>query len=202
MADRRRSAPAAQRNRDAILAVLAEHLPRRGLVLEVASGSGEHAVHFATHLPHLDFQPSDPDPAARASIDAWSAEAGLANLRFALDLDAAREPWPIRTAAALLCINMAHIAPWPAVCGLMSGAGRILGPGGVLYLYGPYKRDGQHTAPSNAAFDETLRARNAAWGVRDLEAVAAEAAANGFAPPIVIPMPANNFSLVFCRHDT
>jgi hypothetical protein len=199
MADRRRSAPATLRNRNAILAVLAEHLPQRGLVLEVASGSGEHAVHFATHLPHLDFQPSDPDPAARASIDAWTTAAGLANLRAALDLDAALERWPIHVAAAMLCINMVHIAPWEAVFGLISGAGRILDPDGILYLYGPYKREGQHTAPSNAAFDESLRARNAAWGVRDLEAVAALAAAHGFAPPLVIPMPANNLSLVFCR---
>lgn len=199
MSDVRRHAPATQRNRDAILAVLRRCLPARGLVLELASGSGEHAVHFAADLPGLTFQPSDPDPAARASIDAWVAAAGHPNLRRAIDLDVAAEFWPIGAADAVLCINMIHIAPWSATDGLMRGAARVLGTGGVLYLYGPYRRENRHTAPSNAEFDIGLRARNAEWGVRDLEAVAALAASAGFSPPLVEPMPANNLSLIFRR---
>jgi SAM-dependent methyltransferase len=202
MNDARRHAPAAERNRDAILAVLERHLPVRGLVLELASGSGEHAVHFAAALPDLVFQPSDPDAASCASIDAWAASAGLANLRPAIALDATAQHWPIPAADAVLCINMIHIAPWAAAIGLLQGAARILAPGGVLYLYGPYKRDGRHTAPSNDAFDRGLRARDPAWGVRDLEAVAALAAANGFAAPAIEPMPANNLSLIFRRLST
>jgi SAM-dependent methyltransferase len=202
MNDARRHAPAAERNRDAILAVLKRHLPVRGLVLELASGSGEHAVHFAAALPDLVFQPSDPDAASCASIDAWAASAGLANLRPAIALDATAQHWPIPAADAVLCINMIHIAPWAAAIGLLQGAARILAPGGVLYLYGPYKRDGRHTAPSNDAFDRGLRARDPAWGVRDLEAVAALAAANGFAAPAIEPMPANNLSLIFRRLST
>jgi SAM-dependent methyltransferase len=202
MNDARRHAPAAERNRDAILAVLKRDLPARGLVLEFASGSGEHAVHFAAALPDLVFQPSDPDAASCASIDAWAASAGLANLRPAIALDATAQHWPIPAADAVLCINMIHIAPWAAAIGLLQGAARILAPGGVLYLYGPYKRDGRHTAPSNDAFDRGLRARDPAWGVRDLEAVAALAAANGFAAPAIEPMPANNLSLIFRRLST
>jgi hypothetical protein len=143
------------------------------------------------------FQPSDPDPAHRASIDAWTAALGLANVRPAIALDVTAEVWPVEAADALLCSNMIHIAPWAAAVGLMRGAGRVLPPGGLLYLYGPYKRGGQHTAPSNAAFDADLRARDAAWGVRDLEAVASLAADNGFAQPTIVEMPANNLSLVF-----
>lgn len=199
MIDDRLYAAATRRNRDAILAVLEDALPKRGRVLEVASGSGEHVVHFAAALSGLDFQPSDPDRAARASIDAWVAANGLANVRPALDLDAAAERWPTAAADAVLCINMLHIAPWRAARGLMRGAAQILGPGGILYLYGPYKREGSHTAPSNADFDRDLRARNGEWGVRDLEAVAALAAESGFAPPRIVPMPANNLSLVFRR---
>ncbi len=199
MSDPRRYAPATLRNRDAILAVLERQLPARGLVLELASGSGEHAVHFAARLPGLDFQPSDPDAASRASIDAWRESAGLANLRRALAIDAASAPWPIEAADAVLCINMVHIAPWSAACGLIAGAERILSPGGLLYLYGPFQRDGRHTAPSNEAFDRDLRARDPAWGVRAIEAVAALAAAAGFSPPLVEEMPANNLSLSFRR---
>jgi len=199
MSDPRRYAPATLRNREAILAVLARCLPARGLVLEVASGSGEHLVHFAAALPALEFQPSDPEPAARASIDAWAVAASLPNLRPALDLDAEAEIWPITAADAILCINMIHIAPWRACRGLIRGAARILGAGGVLYLYGPYKRAWRHTAPSNAEFDLGLRARNPEWGVRDLEAVAELANAAGFSGPAVEAMPANNLSLVFRR---
>jgi len=195
--DARLSAPAAARNRQPILDVLMWHLPARGLVLEAASGTGEHVVHFARACPALSFQPSDLDPAHRASIDAWSAALGLTNVRPAIALDATAGIWPVDAADALLCINMIHIAPWTAAEGLMRGAGRVLAPGGLLYLYGPYKRGGQHTAPSNAAFDASLRAQDPAWGVRDLEAVAALAAAQGFGEPVIVEMPANNLSLVF-----
>jgi SAM-dependent methyltransferase len=194
--DRRLYFAAAARNRQPILDVLQEHLPPRGLALEVASGSGEHVVHFAQACPDLVFQPSDPDPAHRASIDAWTAALGLANVRPAIDLDAMAATWPVAAANAVLCSNMIHIAPWAATVGLVRGAGRIVPPGGVLYLYGPYRRGGRHTAPSNAAFDASLRAQHTAWGVRDLEAVADLAAAEGFAAPIVVEMPANNLSLV------
>jgi SAM-dependent methyltransferase len=197
--DRRLHAPATARNRDAILAVLRAHLPARGLVLELASGSGEHAAHFAAALPDLVFQPSDPDDAARASTDAWTAVAGMANLRSALALDATAGRWPIAAADAVLCINMIHIAPWRAAEGLVAGAARVLSQGGVLYLYGPFKRDGAHTAPSNQAFDASLRGQNPEWGVRDLEAVAALAASAGFAAPQIVAMPANNLSVIFRR---
>lgn len=197
--DPRLYAPATARNRDPILAVLTRHLPQRGLVLEVASGSGEHVVHFAQAFPHLLFQPSDPDPDARASIDAWRAALTLSNVRPAIALDATAEPWPIAAADAVLCINMVHIAPWAAAEGVVRGAARVLPPGGVLYLYGPYKRGGRHTAPSNAAFDASLRSQDPEWGVRDLEAVIALTAAAGFAQPVIEQMPANNLSLVLTK---
>src|SRR5260221_3166972 len=199
MNDARRYAPATLRNREAILAVLARALPPRGLVLEVASGSGEHVVHFAAAVPALEFQPSEPDPASRASIDAWAVAASLPNLRPALALDAEAEIWQLAAADAVLCINMIHIAPWRACCGLIRGAARVLGAGGVLYLYGPYKRAGRHTAPSNAEFDLGLRARNPEWGVRDLEAVAQLPNAAGFSAPAGRAMPAHHFSVVFLR---
>lgn len=195
--DARLYAPATTRNRQSILDVLGRHLPARGLVLEVASGSGEHVVHFAQAFPALLFQPSDPDSGARASIDAWRAVLALPNVRPAIALDASAETWPIDAADAVLCINMVHIAPWTAAGGLVGGAGRILPSGGVLYLYGPYQRGGRHTAPSNEAFDASLRAQNPDWGVRDLEAVAALAKAAGFGEPVVEQMPANNLSLIF-----
>ena len=198
--DQRRFAPSAARNRQPILNVLQHHLPQSGLVLEVASGSGEHIVHFASVSgPDLLFQPSDPDADARASIDAWSASLGLRNVLPVLALDAASDVWPIARADAVLCINMIHIAPWTSAIGLVRGAARILPAGGLLYLYGPYRRGGEHTAPSNAAFDADLRARNAAWGVRDLDEVAALAAAYGFCQPLVEAMPSNNLSLIFRR---
>jgi len=199
VSDPRRFAPAAARNRDAILDVLRRHLPASGLVLELASGSGEHAIHFAAALPDLTFQPSDPLPEARASIDAWVTETGLPNIRPALAIDAAAPGWPVTAADAVLCINMIHISPWAATEGLLRGAAAILPPGGPLILYGPYRRGGAHTAPSNAAFDADLRARNPAWGVRDLEAVAALAAEHGFGPPAVAEMPANNLTVTFRR---
>ena len=156
-------APATQRNRQPILDVLSRVLPGSGRVLEVASGSGEHALWFAQHLRPLIWQPSDPDPACRRSIAAHAAHAGLATIEAPLDLDAAVARWPIETADAVVCINMTHIAPWEATEGLVAGAARILPSEGPLYLYGPYRRGGHHTAPSNAAFDASLREHNPDW---------------------------------------
>ncbi|MDQ0139958.1 DUF938 domain-containing protein [Cupriavidus necator] len=194
--DARRMAPATERNREPILAVLRQVLPARGTVLEIASGTGQHAVHFAAALPGLTWQPSDPDEAARASIAAWTTHAGLANVRAPLALDVCRQPWGIDAADAVVCINMIHIAPWAAAEALLAGAGKLLGAGGVLFLYGPYRRGGAHTAPSNAAFDAQLRATDPDWGVRDMEAVIALGAAQGLRCDDPVPMPANNFCLV------
>lgn len=195
--DARQVAPATERNREPILEVLRRVLPARGLVLEVASGTGEHVAHFARALPGLTFQPTEYDAARRASVDAWAA--GLGNVRAAVALDATAAEWPVAEAAAVFCANMIHIAPWSACVGLMAGAGRVLAPGGVLVLYGPFLRDGVPTAPGNVAFDASLRARDAAWGVRDLGAVAALAAAQGLALDEVVEMPANNLMVVFRR---
>lgn len=197
--DSRQFAPATQRNREPILAVLRDLLPAQGLVLEVASGSGEHAVHFAAAFPDLVFQPSDPDPAALASIDSWAGDSGLPNLRPAIRLDAAARDWPLARADAILCINMVHISPWAATEGLIRHAAGLLPAGAPLYLYGPYRQSGVPLAPSNAVFDDSLRRRNPKWGLRELEAVAALAGAAGFGEPQVTPMPANNLSLVFRR---
>jgi SAM-dependent methyltransferase len=198
--DHRRTAPAAARNRQPILESVLRFLPRRGLVLEIASGTGEHITHIAASSPAgLMFQPSDPDPGSRASIDAWVADVAHSNVRPAMDLDAASWPWPVASVDAVLCINMIHIAPWAATLGLLRGAAQVLPSGGVLYLYGPFRRKGRHTAPSNAAFDDDLRARNLEWGVRDLDAVTALAAAHGFGPPDIEQMPANNLSVIFTR---
>lgn len=194
----KRHAPSAARNRQPILDVLQRHLPARGLVLEVASGSGEHVAHFAAALPGLVFQPSDPDPDARASVDDWIATLDLANVRPALVLDAAAPHWPIEHADAVVCINMIHIAPWQAATGLIAGAARLLPPNGVLALYGPYHRHDRPTAPSNDDFDRDLRRRNPAWGVRHLEDVVAVAQPH-FAAPDIVEMPANNLVLVFKR---
>ncbi|WP_425516624.1 DUF938 domain-containing protein [Sphingobium phenoxybenzoativorans] len=195
----KRYAPATLRNRDAIVEVLRAILPDRGLVLEVASGSGEHAVHFARAFPALDWQPSDPDPAALASIAAWSGEAGLSNLRSPLKIDASTGIWQVDRADAVLCINMIHISPWAATAGLMRGAGAVLPPGGVLYLYGPFIRTGVPTAPSNMDFDQSLRERDPAWGLRDLDAVIGIATEAGLACVTVVDMPANNLSVMFRR---
>lgn len=195
--DARQHAPATERNRDPIVAVLRRFLPPAGLVLEVASGTGQHAAYFAAAFPELVVQPTDPDPTARASITAWCADAP--NVRAPLPLDAEHAIWPVARADAVICVNMIHIAPWSACEGLLRGAARVLEPGGVLYLYGPYRLDGRHTAPSNAAFDEDLRARDPRWGVRDLDAVMAEAARHGLAFVERVPMPADNQSVVFRR---
>lgn len=195
----RLSAPATARNRDPILAVLREHLPARGTVLEVASGSGEHACHFAAHLPALSWQPSDPDPRARASIDAWVREAALSNVPPALALDVLSTDWPSLAADALVCINMIHIAPARATPALFAHAARVLDDGAPLVLYGPFRRRGRPLEPGNAAFDSDLRSRDPDWGLRELEDVHATAAAAGFEPVAVVEMPANNLSVVFRR---
>ncbi len=192
--DPRQSAPSALRNRDPILAQLRVLLPGQGRVVEVASGTGEHVAHFAAHLPGLMFQPTNRDDAGRASIDAWAA--GLTNVRKAIPLDATGD-WPREIYNAVLCINMIHIAPWEATLGLVRNAAHVLEPGGMLVLYGPFRRAGRHTASSNAAFDADLRGRDAAWGVRDLEDVAEVAARHGFGAPDVVALPANNLLVSF-----
>ena len=191
--------PAAERNAGPITGALRGVLPASGTVLEVASGTGQHAVHLARLFPHLAFQPTDRDPERVAAIAARAREAGLANLRAPRPLDAASSPWPVRRADAVLCINMVHISPWGATLGLLDGAAAALPPGGPLALYGPFVRDGVETAPGNLAFDADLRARDPTWGVRDLGAVAREAAARGFGAPDVRELPANNLSVTFRR---
>lgn len=201
--DKRRYAPATVRNRGPILDVLRRYLPRQGLVLEVASGSGEHITHFAAAVGDgVIFQPSDPDAGARSSIDGWIDILGVTNVCPAIALDAAAEFWPVDRADMVLSINMIHIAPWDAAVGLIRGAARVVNPKGSLFLYGPFRRGGSHTALSNDVFDQDLRAQNSAWGVRDLEAVSALAAAEGFAAPVIEPMPANNLSLIFNRQPS
>jgi len=199
MENQRRHAPAAQRNREPILAVLRDVLPPVGLVLEIAAGSGEHAVHFARAFPALAWQPTDPDAAARTSIDAWVEEEGADTVRPALALDAAGDVWPVTQADALVCINMIHISPWDATLGLLRGAARVLPAGAPLFLYGPYRREGHAIEPSNAAFDESLKSRDPRWGLRLLEDVTACAEEQGFALQKVIEMPANNLSVVFTK---
>ena len=193
----KRHAPATERNREPIAAVLGEELPPSGMVLEVASGSGEHAVHFAGAFPHLLWQPTDADPEAIASIEAWRAQAGLLNLRKALTLDAAAGEWPIECADAVVCINMAHISPPAATRGLFAGADRLLRRGAPLVLYGPFLEAEVGTAPSNLAFDADLRARDASWGLRDVAWLDGIAEANGFARTRRVAMPANNLTLVY-----
>lgn len=195
-----RSSPAALRNREPIADTLAPFLPDSGRVLMIAEGSGEHAVHFAARFSSLTWLPSDPDPQARGSIEAHRTDAGLANLEAAIDLDAAAQDWPIRGSfEAITCINMIHISPWASTEGLLRGASKSLADGGVLYLYGPYRRGGVPLAPSNAAFDESLKSRNADWGLRELDDVVALANRYGLALRLVEEMPANNLSVIFRR---
>jgi hypothetical protein len=196
----KRHAPATERNRDAIAEVLREILQPRGLVVEIASGTGEHIVHFATRFPQLEWQPSDPDPAALASIAAWSEETAPSNLLPPMQVDASAD-WDVRHADAIICINMVHISPWSATLGLLRNAGRLLPDGAPLYLYGPYRRHGTPTAPSNEDFDESLKARNAEWGLRYVEDVVAAASSAGLRFDRLIEMPANNLSLIFRRLD-
>jgi SAM-dependent methyltransferase len=195
----KRYAPATERNRDVIVDVLRSVLPETGTVLEVASGTGEHIIHFARAFPALQWQPSDYDTAGLASIAAWSAEAGLPNVMRPAQIDASAIEWPIAEVDAILCINMIHISPWAATAGLMAGAGRILSRGGLLYLYGPYREIDVPTAESNEAFDVSLKARNPEWGLRCKEDVIALAAEQGLEFQRRIAMPANNLSLIFAR---
>ena len=194
----RRSAPAALRNREPIAEALRRWLPARGVVLEVASGTGEHAVYFAEAFPDLEWQPSDLHESALGSIEAWRAESVLPNIRRPIVVDAGKpRDWEIERADAVLNINMAHISPWSASLGLLEGAARILPPAGLLILYGPWLKDDIETAPSNLAFDADLKARDAEWGLRRVEDFAAEAAARGFDLAETRAMPANNLMLLF-----
>ena len=188
--------PAPERNKDPILEVLRRVMPARGTVLEVASGTGQHIVHFARHLPALQWLPSDPDVNHLRSIRARVAAAGLANVAAPLVLDVLDRPWPMEQVEAILCINMIHIAPWGATLALLQESARLLPPRGVLCLYGPYRRGGHHTAASNEAFDADLRSRNPEWGVRDLEEIQLHAGQAGIALEEVVQMPANNLSVV------
>ena len=192
-----RHAPATERNRDPILEVLRRVLPDRGRVLEIAAGTGEHALYFAAALPNLEWQPTDPDPSARDSIAAWRDAEGTDNLRAPLDLDVTQGAWPMAQAAAVVAINMIHISPIEASEGLMRGAGALLPSGAPLVTYGPYRVDGAQTAASNEAFDASLRSRDPRWGVRDIGELEALAAPHGLVLDERVPMPANNFTLVW-----
>ena len=195
-----RSSPAAARNVGPILEVLKTHLPGRGRVLEVASGTGQHAVAFAAGLPGVDWTPSDPSAEARASIDAWAAAVKPSNLAPVLALDVLDSgSWPAEAFQAVVCINMIHIAPPAASDALMALAGRTLAPGGLLALYGPFSEADVPLAPSNAAFDESLKSRDPDWGLRDRDAVVATAKAQRLALSRRIEMPANNIMLLFRR---
>lgn len=185
------------RNRDPILDVLREELPPAGLVLEVASGTGMHAAWFAAHLPAIRWQPSDPEPACVRSVEAWRVDAGE-NLLAPLLFDV-REPWPVRVADAVFCANLIHIAPWATAVALVTGAARVLAPGAPLVLYGPFRRAGVPTAPSNEAFDASLRARDPSWGLRDLEAVDTLAEGSGLRRTRLVELPANNLAVVWRR---
>jgi SAM-dependent methyltransferase len=195
--DGRLAVSSADRNRGPILKVLERVLPKTGLVLEVASGTGQHVVHFAQALKGLSWQPTEMDAACRRSISAWLATAELANVRQPLDLDVRALPWRVPTLDAIVCLNLIHIAPWSVATALFAGAGLALRETGLLYLYGPYSVQGRHTAPSNAAFDGALRAENPEWGLRDLKEVESLAKDQGFDPAETIEMPANNFSVLF-----
>lgn len=210
--DARQYAPATSRNREPILEVLKRVLPPTGTVLEVASGTGEHAVFFAPRLSPRKWLPSDPNPQLRASIAAWRTRNPASNLYPPLDLDVSAPIWPVEAGAspewlnsdfntsplvAVVNINMIHISPWSASLGLMAGAGRLLPPGGILYLYGPFKQGGEHTSPSNIAFDQALRVQNPDWGVRDLDDVVAAANSQHLTLLETYQMPANNLSVVF-----
>jgi SAM-dependent methyltransferase len=194
---RRECAPAAERNRGPILDVLRRVLPARGLVLEIAAGTGQHAAWFAAALPELTWQPTDADAGVLGSIAAWCQK--LPNVAAPLQLDVTADVWPVVRADAIVCANLIHIAPWASCEGLMRGAGRVLPRNGVLCLYGPYRIGGAHTAPSNETFDQSLRARDRRWGVRDLEAVVREAARHELVLEERVAMPANNQSLIFVR---
>jgi cyclopropane fatty-acyl-phospholipid synthase-like methyltransferase len=201
--DRRQYSPSTARNRAPILTVLQRVLPPDARVLEIASGSGEHAMHIARAIPELTWQTSDPDPDARASIAAWIEAEHLGNVLAPRTLDVRETVWGVENDApfdAIVAINMIHISPWQATLGLLTGASRLLRPGGVLYTYGPYMRGGRHTAPSNAVFDASLKARDSSWGVRDVADVASAARVQELKLEEIVEMPANNLSLVFRRN--
>lgn len=193
----KRLSEACERNKEPILDVLRDVLPSTGLVLEIASGTGQHAVHFAGALPGITWQPTDIEPDFRASVDGWRAEAGHANLLESVHLDVTDDEWPVETADAIVCVNMIHIAPWEATLGLFDGAARILPDGGILYLYGPYKVGGRHTAPTNEQFDAMLRGQDPSWGIRNLDDVGLEARRRGLHLIKTVRMPANNLSVIF-----
>ena len=195
MTGHRPTAPSSERNKEPIAQILAGYLPETGVVLEIASGLGQHVAWFAARFPGVTWQPTDIDPEALAAIPLWAG--GLENVRPALELDVTAGEWPLTHADAVYCANMIHIAPWSAAEGLVAGAGRVLAPGGRLFIYGPFRRDGAHTAESNASFDRNLRAQNPDWGIRDLEAVEALGLPAGLTLEAAHPMPANNFTLVF-----
>ena len=195
----KRRAPSAERNSGPIAKVLEGELPESGLVLEIASGSGEHALFFARRFPGLIWQPTDLDPAALASIEAWREQEGPGNLRPSIALDSAAPTWPVEQASAVVCINMIHISPWRSTEGLFAGAASVLDAGAPLVLYGPFLEADVATAPSNCAFDADLRSRNPAWGLRDREAIDRLAAKTGFEPAARHEMPANNLTLVYRR---
>lgn len=202
MSDPRLSAPSTARNREPILSVLQHALRPDARVLEIASGAGEHAVFFAEALPSLQWQPSDPDPDARASIAAWIESEGAANVAPPLNIDVRAPHWGVEDAPpfdAIVSINMIHISPWEATLGLFAGANRVVRRFGVVFLYGPYMRGAQHTAPSNEAFDASLKARDPSWGIRDVADIEKVAAENGFSLNKIVEMPANNLSLVFVK---
>ncbi|MEA5515706.1 class I SAM-dependent methyltransferase [Nodularia sp. UHCC 0506] len=206
--DARQYAPATERNRQPILKVLLQVLPTSGTILEVASGTGEHAVFFAPRLSPRRWLPTEQNPLLRASVRAWAEECPSDHLYPPLELDASAPIWALEQGVlldspivAIVNINMIHISPWSACLGLMAGAGRILPPGGILYLYGPFKQKGEHTAPSNAAFDQSLTERNPEWGVRNLEDVIAAASNQNLTFKEIYQMPANNLSVVFQRGE-
>lgn len=201
--DARQYSPSTARNREPILLVLRRVLPEKARVLEIASGSGEHAVFIARAMPGLLWRPSDPDPEARASIAAWIEAEAIPNVAPPVAIDVCESEWGVEGDApfdAIVAINMIHISPWEATRGLLEGAGRLLRSGGVLYTYGPYMRSGRHTAPSNETFDAWLKSRDSRWGVRDVADVERAAAVQGLALREIVEMPANNLSLVFVRH--
>ncbi len=201
--DQRLRSPSTARNRAPILSVLQRVLPADARVLEIASGAGEHAVFVAQAMPGLSWQPSDPDPEARASVAAWIEAEGVRNVLPPRAIDVRADRWGVEDDApydAIVAINMIHISPWEATLGLLAGAARMLRAGGALYTYGPYRRDGRHTAPSNATFDSSLRMRNPSWGVRDVADIEREAEAQGLKLREIVDMPANNLSLVFVRN--
>ena len=195
-------ARSAERNKGPILEVLARTLPASGLVLEIGSGTGQHVAHFARAFPQLFWQPSDVDMEMRRSVSAWIREERLTNVREPIALDVTKAPWPIAAADALVCINVLHVAPWATTQTLFDGARVALTPGASLFLYGPYRREGRHTAPSNERFDAELRAFDPEWGVRDVESVTEVAKLAGFVRSDLVAMPANNLSLVFRRAAT